>query len=186
VAAAVDEERRSARSSVGVDIFGHPIDEWRRRYSMNRSTFSPRSAACASADRPQIVDAPVGRSWPEKPLARRPPRRCAHAALDEISQLARSDASIPATDPLGDQAAVLLGRLLPCEMTGVETMNRAVREEVVEVLVVRLWHQVILAAGQDLGRRGDRREQVTQHWVLLGVMPNEPGRLREASEGRRR
>src|SRR4029453_1649785 len=52
---------------------------------------------------------------PER-LAGRPPR---HSALGEIWHLARSDASISAADPLGDQTAVLLRRLLPREMTGV-------------------------------------------------------------------
>src|SRR6185436_13512916 len=73
----------------------------------------------------------------------------------ETWHLARSDASICATDPLGDQAAVLLGRLLPREMTGIERMNLAVREEVVEELVVRPRHEVIVASGEDLGRRSD-------------------------------
>ena len=51
-----------------------------------------------------------------------------------------------------------------------------------EVLVVRPRHEVIVAAGHDLGRRGDRRQQVAQHRVLLGVVPHEPRRLGEPSE----
>jgi hypothetical protein len=43
-------------------------------------------------------------------------------------------------------------------------------------------HEVIVAPGHDLGRRGDRRQQIAQHRVLLGVMPHEPGRLRKAPE----
>src|SRR6266511_3842846 len=96
--------------------------------------------------------------------------------------LARCDAPVPAADPVDDQAAVFLGCLLPREVTGVERMDLAVGEEVVEVLVVRPRHEVVVAPGHDLGRRGDRRQQVTQHRVLLGVMPHEPGRLREAPE----
>ena len=95
-----------------------------------------------------IVNAPVaGRASARKSLAVRPPRRRAHAALSEISHLARSDASIPATDPLGDQADVLLGRLLRREMTGVERMNLVVRKDLVEVLVVRPRNEVITASG---------------------------------------
>src|SRR6185312_15111507 len=68
---------------------------------------------------------------------------------------ARSDAPIPAADPVDDQAAVFLGCLLPREVTGVEGMGHAVREQVVEVLVVRPRHEVIVAPGEDLRWRGD-------------------------------
>jgi len=74
-----------------------------------------------------------------------------------IWQLAGSDAPISPADPIGDYAGVLLGRLLPREMTGIERMNLAVREEIVEELVVLPRHKVIIASGEDLGRRGDRR-----------------------------
>jgi hypothetical protein len=37
-------------------------------------------------------------------------------------------------------------------------MDLAVGEEVVEVLIVRPRHEVIVAPGHDLGRRGDRRQ----------------------------
>ena len=67
-------------------------------------------------------------------------------------------------------------------MTGVEGMDLAVGEAVVEVLVVRPRHEVIVAPGHDLGRRGDRRKQIAQRRVLLGVVPHEPGRLGEAPE----
>jgi hypothetical protein len=43
-------------------------------------------------------------------------------------------------------------------------------------------HEVIVAPGHDLGRRGDRRKQIAQHRVLFWVMPHESGRLREAPE----
>src|SRR6266545_7500017 len=59
--------------------------------------------------------------------------------------LARCDAPIPAADPVDDQAAVFLGCLLPREVTGVERMDLAVGEEVVEVLVVRPRHEVVVA-----------------------------------------
>src|SRR6185437_9552685 len=98
----------------------------------------------------------------------------------EIWHLAWSDAPIPAADPVDDQAAVFLGCLLPREVTGVEGMGLAVGEQVVEVLVVRPRHEVIVAPGEDLRWRGDRRQYVTQHRVLLRVVPHEPGRLREA------
>ena len=80
----------------------------------------------------------------------------------EIWHLARSDPPGSAADPVGDQAAVFLGCLLPCEVTGVEGMNFAVGEEVVEVLVVRPRHELIVAPGEVLRWRGDRRQQVTQ------------------------
>jgi hypothetical protein len=67
-------------------------------------------------------------------------------------------------------------------VTCVQSVDLAVREEVVEVLIVRPRHEVIVAPGHDLGRRGDRRQQIAQHRVLLGVVPHEPGRLREAPE----
>jgi hypothetical protein len=47
------------------------------------------------------------------------------------------DPPIPPADPIDDQAAVLVRCLLPREVTGVERTELAVREEVVEVLVVR-------------------------------------------------
>src|SRR5439155_18924201 len=81
-----------------------------------------------------------------------------------------------------DEAAVFLRCLLPSEVTRVEGMYLAVREKVVEVLVVRPRDEIVVASGHDLGRRGDRREQIAQHRVLLRVMPHEPGRLREAPE----
>src|SRR6266540_5854734 len=96
--------------------------------------------------------------------------------------LARHDAPIPAADPVDDKAAVLLRCLLPREVTRVERMDLAVGEEVVEVLVVRPRHEVIVAPGHDLGWRGDRRQQITQDRVLFGVMPHEPGRVREPPE----
>src|SRR6266446_3597692 len=79
--------------------------------------------------------------------------------------LARDDAAVAAAHPVGDQSAVFLRCLLPREVTGVEGMDHAVGEEIVEVLVVRPRHEVVVAARHDLGRRGDRREQITQHWV---------------------
>src|SRR5580704_18318333 len=96
--------------------------------------------------------------------------------------LAAYDAPIPAADPLGDQPAVLFRRLFPCEVTGIERVNLAVREELVEILVVRPRHQLVVPACHDLGRGGDRRQQVSEHRVLLGVVPYEPGRLREPAE----
>jgi hypothetical protein len=51
--------------------------------------------------------------------------------------LARCDAPIPAADPVDDQAAIVLGCLLPREVTRVERMDLAVGEEAVEVLVGR-------------------------------------------------
>jgi hypothetical protein len=101
-----------------------------------------------------------------------------------IWHLARSDAPISPADPIGDQASVLLGRLLPREVTGVERMNLVVRDEVVEVLVVRPRHEVIIASGEDLGRRGDRREKVAQDRVLFWVMPHEACGLRDPLLGR--
>src|SRR6476661_4461174 len=95
---------------------------------------------------------------------------------------ARSDAPIPPTHPVDDQAGVFLGCLLPREVTGVEGMGLAVGEEVVEVLVVRPRHEIIVAPGEDLRWCDDRRQQVPQHRVLLRVVPHEPGRLREAPE----
>ena len=87
-----------------------------------------------------------------------------------------------AADPVGDEAAVFVRCLLPREVTGVKGMDLAVREEVVEILVVRPRHEVIVAPGHDLGRRGDRRQQIAQDRVLFGVVPHEPGRLREPPE----
>ena len=89
---------------------------------------------------------------------------------------------IPAAHPVDDQAAVLLRGFFPREVTGIEGMDLAVGKELVEVLVVRPRHEVIVAARHDLGRRRDRREQITQHRALLGVVPHEARRLREASE----
>src|SRR5258708_33622348 len=96
--------------------------------------------------------------------------------------LAGYDAAIPAADPVGDQPAVLLRCLLPCEMTGVERVNLAARQELVEILVVRPRHELVVPARHDLGRGRDRRQQVPERRVLLGVVPYEPGRLREPAE----
>src|SRR5260370_16479915 len=78
--------------------------------------------------------------------------------------------------------AVLLRCLLPCEMTGVERVDLAVRQELAEILVVRPRHELVVPAGYDLGRGRDRRQQVPEHRVLLGVVPDEPGRLRKPAE----
>src|SRR5689334_25446327 len=88
-----------------------------------------------------------------------------------IWHLACSDTPISAADPVDNEAAVFVRGLLPREVTGVKRMDLTVREEVVEVLVVRPRHEVIVASGNDLGRRGDPRQQIAQHRVLLGVMP---------------
>src|SRR6266699_2229508 len=96
--------------------------------------------------------------------------------------LAGYDAPVPAADPLGDQPPVLFRGLLPCEVTGVERVNLAVREELAEVLVVRPRHELVVPACHDLGRGRDRRQQVSEHGVLLGVVPYEPGRLRKPAE----
>src|SRR5215470_14446223 len=96
--------------------------------------------------------------------------------------LAAYDAPVPAADPVGDQPAVLFGCWLPGEMAGVEGVNLAVRQKLVEILVVRPRDEVVVAACHDLGRGRDRRQQVLEHWVLLGVVPYEPGRLREPAE----
>lgn len=60
--------------------------------------------------------------------------------------LACCDAPMPTGDPVDDQAAVFLRRLLPREVAGVEGMDLAVGEAVVEVLVVRPRHEVVVAA----------------------------------------
>ena len=61
-------------------------------------------------------------------------------------------------------------------------VHLAVGEELGRVLAVRPRHEVIVAARDDLGRRGDGREQIVQHRVLLGVGPHKPRRLGEALE----
>src|SRR6266581_5386430 len=127
----------------------------------------------------------IRRSWVRAPPA--PPSLiCTNVLISWLActraGLARCDAPITAADPVDDQAAVFPGCLLPREVTRVEGMDLAAGEEVVEVLVVRPRHEVIVTPGYDLGRRGDLRQQVTQHRVLLGVMPHEPGRFREAPE----
>src|SRR5690242_14209062 len=106
----------------------------------------------------------------------------AAAACRGGAGLARGDAPIPAADPVHGQAAVFSGCLLPREVARLKKMDLAVGEEVVEVLVVRPRYEVIVAPGHDPGRRGELRQQVTQYRVLLGVVPHEPGRLREAPE----
>ena len=100
----------------------------------------------------------------------------------DVGGLAGYDAPIPAADPVGDQSAVLLRCLLPCEMTGVERVNLAARQKLVEILVVRPRHELVVPACHDLGRGRDRRQQVPEHRVLLGVVPYEPGRLRKPAE----
>jgi len=55
-------------------------------------------------------------------------------------------------------------------------MDLAVREEVMQVLVVRPWHEVIIATRDDLGRRGDRREKVAD------LKPLDDAYLREARD----
>src|SRR6185437_16092408 len=64
--------------------------------------------------------------------------------------LARSDAPVSAADPIDDEAAVFVRCLLPGEVAGVEWMDLAVGEEVVEVLVVRPRHEVVVSPGDDL------------------------------------
>src|SRR5258708_4080340 len=84
--------------------------------------------------------------------------------------------------PVGDQTSRGLPCFLPGEVTSLESMDLAVRKDVCEVLVVRPRHDVVVASREDLGGRRDCRQQVGQHRVLLGVVPDEPRRLCEAPE----
>ena len=66
------------------------------------------------------------------------------ALLPTTGLLARH-APVPAAHPVGDKATVFLRYLFPGEASGVERMDLAVGNEVVEVLVVRPRHEVIVA-----------------------------------------
>src|SRR5258705_12906726 len=88
----------------------------------------------------------------------------------------------PAVNPVHNKAAIFLRRLLPSKVTGIEGVNLAVGHKLVDVLVVRPRNEIIVATCDDLGRRGDRRQQLTQNRVELRVVPDEPSRLGETSE----
>src|SRR3954451_22210865 len=87
-----------------------------------------------------------------------------------------------AGDPLHDEAAVFIGRLLPCEVAGIQWVDLAVGQQVGEVLVVGPRHQVVLASGDDLSRRRDQWQQTAQLRVLLGVVADKAGGLGKAPE----
>jgi hypothetical protein len=50
------------------------------------------------------------------------------------------------------------------------------------LVVPRPWHQVIVAPGEYLRRSRDRRQELAQQRVRLGVVTHEPCKLSEASE----
>src|SRR5437763_13009977 len=81
--------------------------------------------------------------------------------------LARCYTLAPAHDPVDDQAAVFLWSLLPREVTRVERVDLAVGEEVVQALIVRPRHEVIVASRHDLGRR--------RHETSAAASKREPG-----------
>src|SRR4029077_18495226 len=74
------------------------------------------------------------------------------------------------------------GCSLTRRMAGAGESDVAVREEVAEVLVVRPRHEVVAVPSHDLARRGDRRQELAPDRGLLGVVPDDPRRLREAPE----
>jgi hypothetical protein len=55
-----------------------------------------------------------------------------------------------AGDPLDDETAVLVGRLLPGEVASIQSVGLNVGKQVSEVLVVGPRYKVILAAGRGL------------------------------------
>src|SRR4051812_48688485 len=103
----------------------------RARISEGRTTIQDAKAAAEPA-RPQLLE---------------PLPACSTGSPCSIkrSSSARSDAPVSAADPVDDEAAVFVRCLLPGEVTGLERVDLAVREEVVEVLVVRPRHELIVA-----------------------------------------
>src|SRR5258705_13271835 len=99
-----------------------------------------------------------------------------------MAHLRSSGAQVPAVNPVHNKAAIFLRRLLPCKVTGIEGVNLAVGHKLVDVLVVRPWNEIVVPACDDLGRRGDCWQQLTQNRVELRVVPDKPSRLGETSE----
>ena len=60
----------------------------------------------------------------------------AHPGRGERADVYAATRRYPFADPIDHQAAVFVGCLLPREVTGVERMDLAVREKIIEVLVV--------------------------------------------------
>src|SRR5690349_4935207 len=124
------------------------------------------------------------RAWPGPP----PMRPAAAAGFGSCTRSAIRSRSAPGklARQCGSTCCAVPGQPKAClgrsARRCAERMDLAVGEEIVEVLVVRPRHEVIVAPGHDLGGRVNRWQQVPQNWVLLGVMPYEPGRLREAPE----
>src|SRR3984957_921567 len=85
-------------------------------------------------------------------------------------------------DPLRNEAPVLAGRFLPCEVTSVEAVGDAVRHGVRQELVVRPWYEVVVVSSED--QRGDlnRRQKFLHDLVLLRVVPNKTCRFCEATQ----
>ncbi len=69
--------------------------------------------------------------------------------LDDRDALAAQEPLEAASDPLHDETAVLIGRLLPREVAGIKRVDLAVGQQVGEVLVVGPRHQVVVASGDD-------------------------------------
>ena len=61
------------------------------------------------------------------------------------------ESSESAADPVDDETAVVIGRLLPREVAGIERVDLAVGQQVGEVFVVGPGHEVVVASGDDLG-----------------------------------
>src|SRR6266568_4986797 len=71
---------------------------------------------------------------------------------------------VAAGPPGGDQRRVLVGCVLPGEVPGIEDVELAARQPVVQELGVDRRHRRVAGAGDDLHRRLDLRQQVAQGW----------------------
>src|SRR5690349_8099691 len=80
-----------------------------------------------------------------------------------------SDAGVAARPPARDQRRVLVGGILPDEVSGVEQVELAFRQPLVKELGVGRGYHAVPRAVDDLYRRLDRRQQVRQDGELPRV-----------------
>src|SRR5712692_7785679 len=76
---------------------------------------------------------------------------------------------IPAADPVDDQRCVLLGRFLPHEVAGVENVESAVGQSLMEGLSISYRDKRVPAARDDLNGRVDLRESIAENGELMRI-----------------
>jgi hypothetical protein len=91
-----------------------------------------------------------------------------------------SGSRVAAVPPVADEGGVRVGCVLPCVVPGVDEVERAVGQPLMQKLGVGRWHRGVSRAGDDLYRRLYLREQIAQERNVGRVAAQVAHRLDEA------